>query len=42
MKIFRKIDDNWYEGQNMFGSTGIFPCAYVELVKNPLGINFKS
>ena len=38
VKINRKIDENWYEGQSMFGISGIFPCAYVELVKNPLGI----
>lgn len=40
VKINRKVNDDWYEGQSMFGTNGIFPVAYVELVKNPLGKKF--
>lgn len=36
LKVTRKVDDNWFEGSNMKGETGIFPCSYVELLKTPL------
>ncbi|XP_074593207.1 uncharacterized protein LOC141848957 isoform X2 [Brevipalpus obovatus] len=36
LKVTRKVDDNWFEGVNEQGRSGIFPCSYVEMLKTPL------
>lgn len=36
LKVTRKVDDNWFEGINEQGRSGIFPCSYVEMLKTPL------
>lgn len=36
LRLIRKVDDNWYEGININGQIGIFPCSYVETIKEPI------
>jgi len=36
LRLVRKVDDNWYEGINVRGQMGIFPCSYVETIKQPI------
>jgi hypothetical protein len=36
LRLIRKVDDNWYEGINVRGQMGIFPCSYVETIKQPI------
>lgn len=37
LKLIRKVDDNWYEGRDQDGSLiGIFPCSYVDTIKQPI------
>lgn len=36
LRLIRKVDDNWYEGVNARNQIGIFPCSYVETIKQPI------
>jgi len=37
LTLLRRVDENWYEGVNSKQDVGIFPCSYVEAIKQPLG-----
>lgn len=37
LKLIRKVDENWYEGiSEARNQIGIFPCSYVQTVKQPI------
>ena len=36
LRLIRKVDDNWYEGMNVRNQVGIFPCSYVQTIKQPI------
>ena len=37
LKLIRKVDDNWYEGiSEARNQIGIFPCSYVQTIKQPI------
>ncbi|XP_054167064.1 uncharacterized protein LOC128964485 isoform X6 [Oppia nitens] len=38
LTLLRRVDENWYEGVNGRQEVGIFPCSYVEAIKQPLAL----
>ncbi|CAG2115385.1 unnamed protein product, partial [Medioppia subpectinata] len=38
LTLLRRVDENWYEGVNARQDAGIFPCSYVEAIKQPLAL----
>lgn len=35
IKLTKRIDENWLEGQTQSGGSGMFPANYVEIVEEP-------